>query len=128
MVSASQHAESTRMSVEESDSPYDAAGRVQLRELLERKLDALPETFRTVFVLRSVEELSVDETAEILGIPEETVRSRHFRAKNLLKTSLAAELDLVEPNLFEFGGASCDRIVAHVLKKLANSPPVIGLS
>jgi RNA polymerase sigma-70 factor (ECF subfamily) len=61
----------------------------------------------------------VDETAESLGIPEETVRSRHFRAKNLLRESLARELDLAEPNLFEFGGDHCDRVVATVMAKIA---------
>jgi RNA polymerase sigma-70 factor (ECF subfamily) len=119
MVSASRHVESTHMIVDEADSPDSAAGRVQIRELLERKVDELPESYRTVFVLRSVEELSVDETAETLGIPEETVRSRHFRAKNLLRESLARELDLAEPNLFEFGGDHCDRIVANVLARIA---------
>lgn len=118
MVSASRHVESTRMIIDESDSPDNAVDRGQVRELLERKVDELPESYRTVFVLRSVEELSVDETAETLGIPEETVRSRHFRAKHLLRESLSREMDLAEPNLFEFGGEHCDRIVAKVLKNL----------
>jgi DNA-directed RNA polymerase specialized sigma24 family protein len=81
-------------------------------------VDELPENYRIVFVLRSVEELSVDETAEALGIPEETVRSRHFRAKNLLRESLARELDLAERDLFEFGGDHCDRVVAAVLRRI----------
>jgi RNA polymerase sigma-70 factor, ECF subfamily len=119
MVSASRHAESTDMIVDETAAPDRAAGRVQIRELLERKVDELPENYRTVFVLRSVEELTVDETAASLGIPEETVRSRHFRAKGLLRESLARELDLAEPDLFEFGGAHCDRVVTQVLALLA---------
>ncbi|HEY2780791.1 MAG TPA: RNA polymerase sigma factor [Steroidobacteraceae bacterium] len=119
MVSASRHAESAQMIVDEGDSPDGAAARVQIRELLEHKVDELPDSYRAVFVLRSVEELSVDETAETLGIPEETVRSRHFRAKNLLRESLARELDLAEPGLFEFGGDHCDRVVAVVLAKIA---------
>jgi RNA polymerase sigma-70 factor, ECF subfamily len=119
MVSASSHAESAHMIVDETDAPDRAAGRVQIRELLERKVDELPENFRMVFVMRSVEELSVNETAESLGIPEETVRSRHFRAKNLLRESLARELDLAEPDLFEFGGDHCDRVVSSVLARIA---------
>ena len=119
MVSASCHVESTHMIVDKSDSPDTALGRRQIRELLERKVDELPESYRTVFVLRSVEELTVGETAEILGIPEETVRSRHFRAKILLRESLARELDSAEPDLFEFGGDHCDRVVANVLAQLA---------
>jgi DNA-directed RNA polymerase specialized sigma24 family protein len=91
-----------------------------MRDLLERKVDELPENFRAVFVLRSVEELSVDETAGSLGIPEETVRSRHFRAKSMLRESLARELNLAERDLFEFGGTHCDQVVANVLARLAN--------
>ena len=93
--------------------------RAELRELLERKLDELPRDFRMVFVLRSVEEMSVEETADTLDIPEATVRSRHFRARSLLRESLAQELDLAERDVFEFGGTHCDRIVSHVLNKLA---------
>ena len=52
--------------------------RAEVRAMLERKLDELPEGFRTVFVLRAVEELSVEETAQVLRIPEATVRTRHF--------------------------------------------------
>lgn len=99
--------------------PLDKAlGRAEMRALLERKLDDLPETFRSVFVLRSVEELSVEETAQSLGIPEATVRSRHFRARSLLRESLAQEIDLAERDVFEFGGCDCDRIVAKVLERL----------
>lgn len=116
MVSATHYAESTRMIIDQADAPDSEVDRGQVRELLERKVDALPESYRTVFVLRSVEELSVDETAECLGIPEETVRSRHFRAKHLLRESLAREIDLAEPNLFEFGGEHCDHVVGNVLK------------
>jgi RNA polymerase sigma factor (sigma-70 family) len=118
MVSASRHVESTQMIVDQSDAPDSALGRAQIRDLLERKVDELPDNYRIVFVLRSVEELSVDETAETLGIPEETVRSRHFRAKNLLRESLARELDLAEPDLFEFGGDHCGRVVAAVLRRI----------
>jgi RNA polymerase sigma factor (sigma-70 family) len=118
MVSASRHVESTEMIVDQSASPANDLGRRQIRDLLERKVDELPHNYRTVFVLRSVEELSVDETAQTLGIPEETVRSRHFRAKSMLRESLARELDLAEPDLFEFGGEHCDRVVAGVMGRI----------
>jgi RNA polymerase sigma-70 factor, ECF subfamily len=71
-----------------------------------------------VFVLRGVEDLSVCETAESLGLPEATVRTRFFRARRLLRESLAEELDLVGGELFEFGGERCDRVVAGVLRRL----------
>jgi RNA polymerase sigma factor (sigma-70 family) len=119
MVSASRHVESIHMIVDQSASPDYAVGRQQIRDLLERKVDELPQSYRTVFVLRSVEELSVEEAAETLGIPEETVRSRHFRAKSMLRASLAQELDLAEPDLYEFGGEHCDRTVNAVLIQIS---------
>lgn len=103
--------------------PDEATDRAQMRAILERNIDALPESFRTVFVLRSVEELTVDETAECLGIPAETVRTRHFRAKTLLRDALARQIDLAERNAFEFAGARCDRIVASVLARVGRRNP-----
>lgn len=108
------------MTAYDSEQPDTAAARAEFRVLLERKLDELPEVFRIVFVLRSVEELSIEETAQCLGIPEATVRSRHFRARSLLRESLAQAMDLAERGVFEFGGARCDRVVANVLARLAN--------
>ena len=106
----------------DSERPDRLLARAQMRTLLERKLDDLPETFRLVFVLRSVEELSVEETAQTLDIPEATVRSRYFRAKSLLREALAQEIDLAERDIFEFGGRHCDRIVARVLARLESAP------
>jgi RNA polymerase sigma factor (sigma-70 family) len=119
IVSPNTPIESPPMFADECDTPDKALGRAQMRDLLERKVDELPENFRAVFVLRSVEELSVDETAGSLGIPEETVRSRHFRAKTMLRESLARDLNLAERDLFEFGGPHCDQVVANVLRRLA---------
>jgi RNA polymerase sigma factor (sigma-70 family) len=104
----------------EDDFPDKAALRAQMRGIVERKLDELPEDFRMVFVLRAVEEMSVEETAASLNIPEATVRSRHFRARSLLRESLAREIDIAERDLFEFGGAHCDRIVAAVMGRIDN--------
>jgi len=107
------------------ESPQAPAGpdaelvRAQTRALLERKLDALPEIFRSVFVLRAVEEMSVDETAQCLGIPEATVRTRYFRARSLLRESLAQEMELAERDLYQFGGRHCDRVVAAVIERIS---------
>lgn len=106
------------MTSHDNSAPDDALARSQVRALLERKLDALPELFRIVFVLRSIEEMTVEETAQCLNIPEATVRSRHFRARGMLRESLAQAFDLAERDVFEFGGARCDRIVERVLSKL----------
>jgi len=107
---------------DEGDTPDRALVRTQLRALLERKVDELPEMFRTVFVMRAIEELSVEETAQLLTIPEATVRTRHFRARSMLRESLAREMDLAEQELFGFDGERCDRIVARVLAGIPRTP------
>lgn len=108
---------------DEGGSPDALAGRAQMRAILERKIDALPESFRAVFIMRSVEELSVEETAACLDIPAETVRSRHFRAKGMLREALAREVDLAEQEIFGFAGARCDRIIARVLSIIMGEAP-----
>jgi RNA polymerase sigma-70 factor (ECF subfamily) len=65
----------------------------EMRRLLEAHMGALPEGYRTVFMMRAIEELSVEETAAALGIPEATVRTRYFRARNLLRTFMASDLN-----------------------------------
>lgn len=99
------------------DTPDRALMRAELRELLERKIDELPQDFRTVFVMRAVEELSVEETAQCLAIPEATVRSRHFRARSILRESIAQEMDVAERGVFDFDGERCDRIVTGALQR-----------
>ena len=105
------------------DGPEINAQRAQIRRLLEAQIDKLPEAFRTVFVLRAVEDLSVDETAACLGIPEATVRTRYFRAKGLLREALAREIDFGFEDAFAFAGARCDRIVEGVLDRLKDRRP-----
>jgi RNA polymerase sigma-70 factor (ECF subfamily) len=105
------------------EQPEHGAQRAETRRLLEKKIDALPDAFRTVFVLRAIEDLSVEETALTLGIPEATVRSRFFRARGLLRESLAREIDSAFEDAFAFAGARCDRIVAGVLAKINKQSP-----
>jgi len=115
--------EATETSMKESatERPEGAAMRSETRKLLEAKIDSLPDAFRTVFVLRAVEELSVEETAAALGVPEATVRTRFFRARSLLREALAREIDSGVEEAFSFAGARCDRIVANVLARLKDS-------
>ena len=89
------------------------------RALLEHAIDALPENFRTVFMLRAVEGLDVRETAECLDINATTVRTRLFRAQRLLRTELSRRLQSESTEIFDFGADRCDRVVAHVLASLA---------
>ena len=102
----------------QADGPERAAMRAELRRLIERKIDDLPEAFRAVFVLREVEEMNVDEVAACLDMPEATVRSRLFRAKARLRESIAREIDVAAQDVFGFAGARCDRIVARVLARI----------
>jgi len=78
----------------------------------------LPEQFRTVYVMRDVEELSVEETAECLELAPATVRTRAFRARALLREALARDIDAATLDAFGFDGERCDRIVAHVLQRV----------
>jgi RNA polymerase sigma-70 factor (ECF subfamily) len=105
-----------------SGTPENALLRTEIRRLIERKIDALPASYRAVFMLREVEDLTVDETASVLGIPAATVRSRLFRAKARLRESLAQELDMAVEDLFGFDGERCDRLVRAVLSRIDASP------
>ena len=104
--------------VESREGPDRAAERGELRRLLESCVDRLPDDYRLVFVLRALEEWSVEETATALGIPEPTVRTRFVRARAQLREALAREIDLSLENAFGFDGARCDRVVAAVLSRL----------
>ncbi|MEO9135951.1 MAG: RNA polymerase sigma factor [Casimicrobiaceae bacterium] len=100
-------------------TPESTMLRAEMRRLIERKVDALPEGYRTVFMLREVEDMTVDETATALGIPGATVRTRLFRAKARLRESLAQDLDMATQDVFGFDGDRCDRIVRAVLDRIA---------
>ncbi|MCI0429680.1 MAG: RNA polymerase sigma factor [Rhodospirillales bacterium] len=101
--------------------PERLAASGELRRLLEDAIDTLPDDFRTVFVLRAVEGMSVAETAEVLSIRAETVKTRFHRARLLLQGALGAQFDALMPSAFAFGGEHCDRVVAAVLARLGPS-------
>lgn len=98
-----------------SHGPEQELLRTQLRRLMEVRIDLLPEVFRTVFMLRAVEEMSVEEVATALDIPQATVRSRFFRARSLMREGLAQAMDTSLAEAFSFDGVRCDRITANVL-------------
>jgi RNA polymerase sigma-70 factor, ECF subfamily len=101
------------------EPPPHAALRAEVRRVMERRIDDLPLAFRAVFIMRDVEDMSVQETADALSIPAATVRTRLFRARALLREALARDLDIVTPDLFGFAGDRCDRIVRGVLSRLS---------
>jgi RNA polymerase sigma-70 factor (ECF subfamily) len=88
------------------------------QRIIERAIDDLPDDFRVVFLLRGVEQVSIAESAELLGIKEATVKTRFHRARALLRHALTQRLDELAPATFNFDGAQCDAIVAGVLAKL----------
>jgi RNA polymerase sigma-70 factor (ECF subfamily) len=108
---------------QQTESPSDAVLRAEVRRMLERRIDELPVAFRTVFVMREVEDMTVQETAACLSIPEATVRTRLFRARAMLRRSLERDVDAATADIFGFAGARCDRIVAAVLARLDMEPP-----
>jgi len=105
------------------NDPEAAAARGEIRRLLERAIEALPQAYRAVFVLRGLEEFSIDETASFLGIPRNTVKSRHHRAMSLLRRVLEKEMENALSETFPFAGARCDRTVAMVLQRVGLKPP-----
>jgi RNA polymerase sigma factor (sigma-70 family) len=101
-----------------AESPAAATLRAEIRNVVESRIDELPAAFRAVFVMRDVEEMTVQETAECLGIPAATVRTRLFRARALLRAALARDVDTATLEVFGFAGERCDRIIARVFAAL----------
>jgi RNA polymerase sigma-70 factor (ECF subfamily) len=105
-------------SARQDSDPEAAAARARIRRLLEEAVDQLPEHFRVVFMLRDIEEMSVEETAGHLGLRPETVKTRLHRARHLLRKSLCATLSSTLTDVFPFAGARCTRITDAVLERL----------
>jgi RNA polymerase sigma-70 factor, ECF subfamily len=102
--------------------PEAAAAQAQMRRMLERAVDELPESFRLVFVMREVEEMSVEETAAYLELRPETVRTRLHRARRLLRKSLDERLSAALSEAFSFDGARCARMADAVMARLNAGP------
>jgi len=93
----------------------------QLKNAINRIIDKLPEDFRIVFVLRAIEQLSVNETAEILDLKEATVKTRYFRAKRLLQEQIRQHLAEASEEVYAFGAHHCDKILFNVMVFIKNS-------
>ena len=107
-----------QMPANPDEQPEPSAMRAQLRQQIEARIDTLPDAFRTVFMLRGVEEMSVEEVAAVLDIPEATVRSRFFRARGLLREGLSRDVDMSIGDAFSFAGQRCDRMVENVRARI----------
>jgi RNA polymerase sigma-70 factor (ECF subfamily) len=115
----------THAGSEDGDNPGSArsgpehqAARREIRQLVETAVDALPVDFRAVFMLRAIEQLSIAETADCLGLAPATVKTRFHRANLLLRESLSAQLGSIFDDAFPFLGLRCDRIMRQVLRRL----------
>ncbi len=107
-------------------TPEQQASNAELRVLLEDAVQSLPEGYRIVFVLREIEGLNTAETAESLGVTEETVKTRLHRARALLREELFERAGIATSYAFEFHLSRCDRIVKNVLERIAALPPGVG--
>jgi RNA polymerase sigma-70 factor (ECF subfamily) len=99
-------------------NPDEMAERGEMRALLQICIEALPVIYRSVFILRAVEEMSVDETAYALGVTQEVVKTRFLRARAMLRERLAARVETGAQDTFAFAGARCDAVLAHVMAEL----------
>jgi RNA polymerase sigma-70 factor (ECF subfamily) len=98
--------------------PEIAASGGDMLRILQAAIDRLPDEFRTVFMLRGVEQRSVAETAELLDVKPATVKSRYHRARRLLQTSLYRKFDAATRDTYPFGGDRCDETVAAVFARI----------
>lgn len=101
-----------------SEDPAVSASRAQIRHLLEGAIDQLPSTFRTVYMMRDVEECTVEETATLLDINPATVKTRLHRARRLLRASLEGSLATTMTEAFPFMGDRCARVSDAVMRRL----------
>lgn len=101
------------------ETPEERAMRREVGRILEDAIIELPETYRTVFILRDVEQLSTIDTAECLGLSEEAVKTRLHRSRALLRRELTARVGAAANEMYAFMGERCDRTVWAVLQRIA---------
>jgi RNA polymerase sigma-70 factor (ECF subfamily) len=102
----------------DAPDPERSLAQRQVQALLERVVDELPEAFRTVLVARVVEGMSVEETATLLGLKPETVKTRLHRARALVKADLERQLGAALTTTFPFAGWRCERLADAVVSRL----------
>ena len=100
------------------DDPEKSLAQREILKFVERAIDLLPQDFRTVFMLRSVEGLSIEATAEILAIRPETIKTRHHRARQFIRGYIEEQSGPLIMEAFPFGGKSCERLTENTIEKL----------
>ena len=101
-----------------TDDPERAMAQRQILKLVEEATDSLPDAYRTVFVARVIEGMSIEETASLLGLRPETVKTRLHRARSLVRKELDAQIGPVLLDAFPFAGRRCERLTTAVMKRL----------
>jgi RNA polymerase sigma-70 factor (ECF subfamily) len=104
-------------------NPEQQALTSELRALLEWAIDDLPDGAREVFVLREVEGLSTSEVADLLSVSQDAVKTRLSRARGTLRRALTARVGSSTSEVFRFHRPRCDKVVAHVMARIAALPP-----
>ncbi|WP_051334166.1 RNA polymerase sigma factor [Mesorhizobium sp. WSM3224] len=107
-----------RFPLNPSDDPERTMAQRQILGLVERATDSLPDVYRTVFVARVIEGLSIEETADLLGVRPETVKTRLHRARTLVRKALDDEIGPVLLDAFPFAGQRCERLTQAVMRRL----------
>jgi RNA polymerase sigma-70 factor (ECF subfamily) len=102
-----------------SHTPEQQASRAELQVLLEEAIATLPPRYRSVLMMRDVEEMSTVETAECLGIREENVKVRLHRARALIRKQLYQRAGATSSAAFQFHASRCDRVVRNVFARIA---------
>lgn len=98
--------------------PFEGLAKRQLESILKDAVDCLPQTYRLVFLMRAVEQLSTQETAESLDMTVDVVKQRYSRSKKMLRKQLEAQIVKSGLNLHEFDGKRCDSVVSTVMTKI----------
>jgi len=109
----------TTMQTSDTENPAETVMNNELRSILERTIDELPPIYRSVFVMREIEEMSIAETSESLGITPANVKVRLNRAKEMLRQSIGSVYH--EVGVYHFDLVRCDRIVAEVLQHISRA-------
>jgi len=103
-----------------SNDPERMMAQSEVRAVLERAIDELPDAFRAVFVARIVEGLTIEETADLFGLKPETVKTRLHRARALLRDALDKQMGPMLTSTFPFDGARCDRMTEAVVRRICS--------
>ena len=102
----------------EDEAPHAMAERGEMRLLLQASIEDLPVIYRSVFILRAVQEMTVEETAYCLGVSQDVVKTRFLRARAMLREALSTRIEAGARDTFAFAGERCDAVLAHVMAEL----------